>query len=48
MKYEKPEMFLVELDEEDIITNSDTLVDTEKPGGGDGNLPFVPGITPQQ
>ncbi len=46
MRYEKPEMFIVALDEEDIISTSDTLVDIGGAGGNEegGTVPFIPPI----
>ena len=48
MIYEKPEMFIVTLDEDDIITTSDTLTDTGVPGGNEGGstVPFNPTVNP--
>ncbi len=48
MIYEKPEMFIVTLDEDDIIRTSDTL---ENIGGAGGNesgstVPFNPTVNP--
>lgn len=48
MRYEIPEMFIVTLSEEDIITTSDTLTDTGVPGGNEGGstVPFNPTVNP--
>lgn len=36
MKYEKPEMIVIVLNEENIIRTSDGIYDTETPGGNTG------------
>lgn len=47
MRYEKPEMFIVTLDEDDIIATSDTLGDIGTGGVEEGSTkPFNPTVTP--
>lgn len=45
MRYEKPEMFIVALEEEDIVRTSETLGDIGTGGTEDGSTkPFIPPI----